>query len=122
MGKNFVDTKLKRAIRKHGADKFRIEQLRSDARSYKERMEQEKAEISRRETYRNGYNSTLGGELVFNPHPSRSVTANFRPHSRRRVYGIDETAIRSRIDALKWTPEQAVSLVQRERSKYCRKR
>lgn len=119
MGPGATDTKLKRAIRKHGVECFKIELLRSDAKTYKELMEQEKAEIAYRGTYKNGYNSTRGGELVFN---ARSITIEEMIFptlsSAAEYFGIDEALIRARIDAMGWSIEEAVGLKERPKTKY----
>jgi hypothetical protein len=123
MGKSFVDSKLKRAIRKHGADKFRIELLRNDAKSYKDLMEQEKAEIARRGTYLRGYNGTLGGELVFNARPFSAGGMTFPTLAGAAEYfDIDEALLRARLDAMGWSPEEAVGLVRRPPNKYAPKK
>ncbi|GJH23814.1 GIY-YIG nuclease family protein [Caballeronia novacaledonica] len=119
MGPKCVDTKLKRAIRKYGVDKFRVKLLRSDARTYLELMEQEKTEIGRRQTYERGYNSTRGGELVFNARRFRVGDKIFPTlASAAEFYGIDEALIRARLDAMGWSPEEAVGLQARPPNKY----
>lgn len=119
MGPGATDTKLKRAIRKHGIEHFKIELLRSDAKTYRELMEQEKAEIAHRGTYENSYNSTCGGELVFN---ARSITIGEMTFptlsSTAEYFRIDESLIRARIDAMGWSIEEAVGLKRRPKTKY----
>jgi hypothetical protein len=119
MGPSSVDTKLKRAIRKHGLENFKIELLRSDATNYKELMTQEIEEIERRGTYEGGYNSTRGGEMVFN---ARAVVVGEMVFptlsSAAEHFGVDEALIRARIDAMGWSIEEAVGLTARPNNKY----
>jgi hypothetical protein len=58
-----TSTKLYNAIRLHGIDKFSIELLRSDARSFAELQQQEVREIEKRDTINNGYNVSPGGSI-----------------------------------------------------------
>lgn len=110
-----VKTKLYNSMRLHGAKKFTIELIRSDARSFAELQKQEAAEISRRDTIRSGYNVSPGGgigtptsikvgNLVF---PSRGAAAEY--------FGVDSGVFNLRISRLGWTPEQAAEVELREK-------
>ena len=107
-------SKLYRAIKKYGVDAFKITLLRSDARDYRELLIQEYKEVAKRDTFDNGYNSTLGGETTG---AARNITVagkNFPTlTSAANFYGIDEAVVRSRIDVFGWTPEEAVGVAPR---------
>jgi hypothetical protein len=119
MGAGSADTLLKRAIRKHGVSNFKIEELRSDAKDYRELMQQEIQEIAARGTYGNGYNATAGGEITFN---ARSVVVGEMEFPTLRAaadyFNIDDGLLRARIDAMGWSIEEAVGLVDRPKTKY----
>lgn len=119
MGAGVTDTKLKRAIRKHGVENFTIELLRSDAKSYRELMTQEIAEIASRQSYERGYNSTRGGEIVFNARELTVGDLTFPTLSAAAEhFELDEALIRARIDAMGWSIEEAVGLIDRPKTKY----
>lgn len=122
MGARAIDTKLKRAIRKHGIENFTIELLRADATNYRELMTQEIEEIARRQAYERGYNSTRGGEIVFNAREIVVGDLIFPTlSSAAEHFEVDEALIRARIDAMGWSIEQAVGLVERPKTKYAPK-
>lgn len=117
-----IDTALKserkshfvNAIRSYGADAFEIYLIRNDAKSFRELQEQEVEEIKLRNTIKEGYNSAHGGSLgtsksikidgkIF---PSRAQAAEY--------YGILIGVFNIRIGRLKWSPEEAVGLVERD--------
>jgi len=102
-------TKIYRAMRKYGLNKFKIKLLRNDAKNFKELLEQEANYIKQNNTIKNGYNSSFGGELgtgknitvdnkVF---PSRVMAAEY--------YGIDHNKFNWRLRHA-WTPEQAAEI------------
>jgi hypothetical protein len=104
---------LPNAIRKYGEKVFSIRLLRDDAQSYEQLQDQEITEIAARDSIRNGYNSAVGGAVgITKPisiqgrrFPSRAQAAEY--------YGVDVSILNLRINRLKWTPEEAVGLVER---------
>lgn len=113
-------SKLYNAMRAYGPDKFWIELIRSDARSFAELQDQEAREIAVRDAIRNGYNVSPGGaigtptsvkvgSLQF---PSRGAAAEY--------FGITAAAFNLRISRLGWTPEQAAEI--EPRGKYSRQK
>ena len=109
-------------MKKYGPDKFNIELLRNDATNYRELMEQEKAEIVKQDTYHHGYNSTPGGETVFNARPFEVDGKTFVTLSAAaEYYGVPEPTLRARVDAMGWPHEEAVGLKPRKPSKYHQK-
>jgi len=105
---------LPNAIRAYGEDKFAIELLRDDARTFDELQSQEIDEIARRDTIRQGYNVATGGSLgtakaikvAGRMFPSRSQAAEH--------YGIDQFTFTQRISKLGWTPEEAAGLIAKD--------
>lgn len=63
--RNGVDTKIYRAIRKHGEENFEWVAIFDDIKSRKECKRREKILIALFDTYKNGYNSTKGGDGGF---------------------------------------------------------
>ena len=107
-------SKLYRAIKKYGVEAFKITLLRSDASDYRELLIQEYMEVAKRDTFKNGYNSTFGGETTG---AARNITVagkNFPTlTSAANFYDVDEAVVRSRIDVLGWTSEEAVGVAPR---------
>lgn len=105
---------LPNAIRKYGATAFTIKLIRNDAKSFDELQQQEIDEISERNTLIAGYNSAIGGAVGITKaitvdgkkFPSQAQAAEF--------YGIDVSVFNLRITRLKWTPEEAAGLINRE--------
>jgi len=107
------NSKLYNAMRKYGQKSFIIELIRNDATNFAELQQQEVEEINRRETQKNGYNISAGGEVgtsiaikidgVY--YPSRSAAAAH--------FGIDASVFNLRLTRLGWTPEQAAELGER---------
>lgn len=102
------------AIRKYGKNNFSISLIRNDAKSFAELQNQEIEEIRARDTVRNGYNTAHGGSLgtakslivngkIF---PSRAQAAEY--------HGIEIGVFNLRLNRLKWTPEEAAGLVDRQ--------
>lgn len=56
-----IDTKFYRAIRKYGIENFKIQSI-IDSYNHKEIQNLEKKWIEKLDTYKNGYNSTIGGD------------------------------------------------------------
>lgn len=56
-------TKILQAMRKHGFDNFQFEILQSGFSSYEELQISEISWIAALDTYKNGYNASLGGDL-----------------------------------------------------------
>ncbi len=54
---------MRKALREGRKDDFIIEQIRNDAKDYRELQEQEISEIARRNTVDIGYNTALGGSI-----------------------------------------------------------
>jgi hypothetical protein len=105
---------LYRAMRKHGFDQFRITLIRNDAATFIELQQQEVDEIERRGTRRRGYNIALGGSLS----TSKPVTIDGTRFSSRSAaaehYGVDPSVFNIRISRLKWTPEEAAGLIEKD--------
>lgn len=105
---------LPNAIRKYGAEAFTIKLIRSDAKNFAELQQQEIDEIAQRKTLTLGYNSAIGGavgitksiEVEGKRFPSQAQAAEF--------YGVDVAVFNLRITRLKWTPEEAAGLVNRD--------
>ena len=107
-------SKLYRAIRKYGTDKFKIELLRDDACDYKELLQQEINEVTKRNTFKDGLNSTPGGETTSDARPIEVQGKTFPTlRSAAAHFGVSEANTRSRLDALGWTVEQAVGVAPR---------
>lgn len=101
------------ALRKYGVAAFTISLIRSDAHSYAALQLQEVEEIERRDTIRNGYNTAKGGaigtskEVVVDGKlfPSIAAAAD--------AYAIEPGVFALRLNRLKWSPEEAAGLVER---------
>ena len=113
---NKIDSfgKLQRAIRKYSPEQFSISLIRNDAKNYRELKQQEIDEVLKRDTFKNGYNTTLGGDTTSTP---RQVTVEGKIFptltSAAAYYGINEAVIRSRLDIYGWTSEEAVEIAPR---------
>jgi hypothetical protein len=108
------NSKLYRAIRKHGKYAFCIELLRKDAKDYKELLEQEQKEVKSRNTYKTGLNSTAGGETPWNLRPVIVEGIEYVTIAAASdIYGVPEYLARSRLDSLGWTTEQAFEIAPR---------
>ena len=111
---------LYNAMRHYGRGAFEIELVRNDARNFAELQQQEVAEIVRRDTIRNGYNTARGGSLGTSKQirvgnldfPSRGAAAAH--------FGIDVTVFNLRLGRLGWTPEQAAEI--EPRGRYARRK
>jgi len=105
---------LPNAIRKYGAEAFTIKLIRNDARSFDELQQQEIDAISDKNTLIEGYNSAIGGAVGITKaitvygkkFPSQAQAAEF--------YGVDVSVFNLRITRLKWTPEEAAGLINRD--------
>jgi hypothetical protein len=105
---------LYNAIRKYGTNHFEISLIRADAVSYVELQMQEVEEIARRKTVKSGYNVALGGSLGTSKmisidgktFPSQAAAADY--------YGIDQGVFNLRLNRLKWSPEEAAGLVDKD--------
>lgn len=105
---------LYRAMRKYGADTFTITLLRNDAKSFVELQQQEVDEIAARNTLRRGYNVALGGSLsTSKPITIVGVTFSSRAAAAEH-YGVEPSVFNIRISRLKWTPEEAAGVVEKE--------
>lgn len=106
-------TAFANAIGKYGEDAFKIELIRSTARTYDELQVQEVEEIARRDSIRNGYNTALGGSIG----TSKSISIagkKFQSYAgAAEYYGVDPVVFSLRVSRLKWTPEQAAGLDER---------
>ena len=101
---------LQNAINHYGEDCFSIELISNSASSFEELQDLEILEIAKRDCIRNGYNSAHGGSLG----TSKCITVqgiSFPSYAQAaEYYGIDATVFSLRIARLKWTPEQAAGL------------
>ena len=114
-----VKGKFYNAMRHYGFKAFSIELVRNDARSFGDLQRQEIAEISRRDTVGNGYNTSPGGSVG----TSKSMTVAgvfFSSHAAAAShYGIDPKVFNVRLSS-GWTPEQAAEI--EPRVKFARRR
>jgi hypothetical protein len=105
---------LQNAINFYGEENFTIELISNNAKSFEELQYLEINEIEKRDCIRNGYNTAYGGSLG----TSRQITVDGRAFpsfaQAAEHYGIDTTVFSLRISRLKWTPEEAVGLVERD--------
>ncbi len=101
------------AIQKHGESVFKIELIKSDARTYDELQEQEVNEIVKRDSIHNGYNTAQGGSIG----SSKAITIAGKIYQSfagaAEAHGVDPVVFGLRVSRLKWTPEQAVGLMER---------
>ena len=104
---------LYNAMRKHGASNFSIHLLRDDATDFVNLQDQEVAEIEKRGTRINGYNTAAGGAIgtskaiaidgkIF---PSRQAAAIF--------HQIDPSVFNLRLSRLGWSAEEAAGIKKR---------
>jgi len=104
---------LQNAINFYGEENFTIELISNTARSFDELQDLEINEIAKRDCIKNGYNSAYGGSLG----TSKQITVDGRvfPSFAQAAehYGIDVAVFSLRITRLKWTPEEAVGLIER---------
>lgn len=102
------------AINKYGEAAFKIELLSDTARTYDELQDQEVQEIVRRDSIRNGYNTAQGGSIG----TGKQLTVDGRTFpsylSAATHFGVDPQVMALRIGRLKWTPEEAVGLVEKD--------
>jgi len=105
---------LQNAINFYGEENFTIELISNNATSFEELQELEINEITKRDCIKNGYNTAYGGSLG----TSKQITVDGRifPSFAQAAehYGIDVTVFSLRIARLKWTPEEAAGLVERD--------
>lgn len=105
---------LPNAIRKYGESAFTISLIRADARTYEQLQEQEINEIAIRNTVKDGYNSAVGGAVG----TSKPITIQgklFGSHAQAaEFYGVDIHVFNLRLSRLKWTPEQAAGIEERD--------
>jgi len=104
---------LQNAINFYGEENFTIELISNNARSFEELQDLEINEIAKRDCIKNGYNSAYGGSLG----TSKQITIDGRTFpsfaQAAEHYGIDVAVFSLRITRLKWTPEEAVGLIER---------
>lgn len=104
---------LQNAINFYGEENFTIELISNNARSFEELQELEINEIAKRDCIKNGYNSAYGGSLG----TSKQITVDGRTFpsfaQAAEHYGVDVAVFSLRITRLKWTPEEAVGLIER---------
>ncbi len=100
---------LSKALREGRQDDFIIEQIRNDAKDYRELQEQEIQEIADRDTVANGYNIASGGAIG----NGKSIVIdgdNFPSHAAAAAfYNVDVAVFFMRLKA-DWTLKQAVGL------------
>jgi len=105
---------LQNAINFYGEENFTIELISNSARSFDELQDLEINEIAKRDSIKNGYNTAFGGSLG----TSKQITVDGRTFpsfaQAAEHYGIDVAVFSLRITRLKWTPEEAVGLVERD--------
>lgn len=104
---------LQNAINYYGEENFTIELISNNARSFEELQDLEIVEIAKRDCIKNGYNTAYGGSLG----TSKQITVDGRTFpsfaQAAEHYGIDVSVFSLRITRLKWTPEEAVGLKER---------
>ena len=105
---------LQNAINFYGEENFTIELISNNARSFEELQDFEINEIAKRDCIKNGYNTAYGGSLG----TSKQISIDGRTFpsfaQAAEHYGIDVAVFSLRITRLKWTPEEAVELVERD--------
>lgn len=105
---------LQNAIKYYGEENFTIELISNNAKSFEELQELEINEIIKRDCIKNGYNTAYGGSLG----TSKQITVDGRTFpsfaQAAEHYGVDATVFSLRITRLKWTPEEAVGLDERD--------
>ncbi len=105
---------LQNAINFYGEENFTIELISNNAKNFEELQELEINEIIKRDCIKNGYNTAYGGSLG----TSKQITVDGRTFpsfaQAAEHYGVDATVFSLRITRLKWTPEQAVGLDERD--------
>ena len=98
------------AIRKYGENAFKIELIRSDAKTFENLQLQEIEEIKSRDAIKNGYNTAVGGAIG----TAKKITINGKAFFSRaqaaEYYDIDILKFNLRVSRLNWTPEQAAGL------------
>ena len=108
-----TDTKIARAIRKYGKEKFTINLIRNDAENFAELERQEIQEIKKRNSVKLGYNISKGGHLA-NSKPIVVDGKQFASQSSAaEAYGIDPNLFNLRLASGK-SPEQAVGILPRQ--------
>ena len=104
---------LQNAINYSGEENFTIELISNNARSFEELQDLEINEIAKRDCIKNGYNTAYGGSLG----TSKQITVDGRTFpsfaQAAEHYGIDVSVFSLRLTRLKWTPEEAVGLKER---------
>ncbi len=105
---------LQNAINFYGEDNFTIELISNNARSFDELQDFEINEIAKRDCIKNGYNTAYGGSLG----TSKQITIAGKTYpsfaQAAEHYGIDVAVFSLRITRLKWSPEEAAGLVERD--------
>jgi len=100
---------LSKALREGRKDDFIIEQIRNDAKDYRELQKQEIQEIADRDTVANGYNTASGG-ATGNGKSIMIDGDNFPSHAAAAAfYDVGEAVFHMRLKA-DWTLKQAVGL------------
>ena len=104
---------LQNAINFYGEENFTIELISNNARSFDELQDLEINEIAKRDCIKNGYNAAYGGSLG----TSKQINVDGRTFpsfaQAAEHYAIDVAVFSLRITRLKWTPEEAVGLIER---------
>lgn len=102
------------ALRKYGEQAFKIELIRSNAKTYDELQEMEVLEIAKRDCIRNGYNIAKGGSIG----TSKGITVAGKSYPSYAMaalaHGVDPTVFALRVTRLKWTPDQAAEIATRD--------
>lgn len=103
---------MRKALKDDRKNDFIIEQIRNDARDYKELQEQEVLEIEKRDTQSKGFNTAAGGSIG----TSKRITIEGKVFPSRQAaavhYGVPISQFNLRLSRLGWTPEQAAGLDQ----------
>lgn len=114
-----IDTHLYKAMRKYGKDKFYYEILESNL-EYSQLLQHEQYWISYYNSYKNGYNDTLGGEgyLKYTDHEILSLWQNGLNCSNiAKQLNTNTALISSRLQNLGITKEQIDQRVKEQNSK-----
>lgn len=105
---------LQNAINFYGEENFTIELIANNARSFEELQDLEINEIAKRDCIKNGYNTAYGGSLG----TSKQITVDGRTFpsfaQAAEHYGLAVEVFAQRVTKLRWTPEEAVGLVERD--------
>ncbi|MEC5217597.1 group I intron endonuclease [Actimicrobium sp. GrIS 1.19] len=102
------------AITKYGEQAFNIEPISITALSYAELQALEVLEIAKRDSIRNGYNTAHGGSIG----TSKAINIAGKTYQSyagaAEAHGVDSMVFSLRVSRLKWTPEEAAGITEKQ--------